>query len=129
MLRSRLPDVVTLPQHFRNHGYITHPLHKVFDGRTVDQGHDTASWSVPYGPWEMAPGDKPAPGGYRGSCQPKRFWPRLRSRGNKLPVRRQRVCDIVDNAYHDGGVAFTAAKRIREFALKDQPFFPCGRVS
>lgn len=40
ILRARLPDVVTLPQFIKNHGYITHPLHKVFDGRTVDQGHD-----------------------------------------------------------------------------------------
>ena len=55
LLRTRLPDVVTLPQHFKNHGYITHPLHKVFDGRTVDQGHDAASWRAPYGPWELAP--------------------------------------------------------------------------
>jgi hypothetical protein len=53
LLRSRLPDVVTVPQHFKNHGYITHPLHKVFDG----------------------------------------------------------------------GVAFTAAKRIREFTQQSQPFF------
>ena len=65
LLRTRLPEVVTLPQQFKNCGYITHPLHKVFDGRTVDQGHDAASWTVPYGPWEMAPGEKPALGGYQ----------------------------------------------------------------
>jgi iduronate 2-sulfatase len=53
LLRMRLPEVVTLPQHFKNHDYITHPLHKVFDGRTVDPGHDAVSWTVPYGPWEM----------------------------------------------------------------------------
>jgi iduronate 2-sulfatase len=29
----------------------------------------------------------------------------------------------VDNAYHDGGVAHTAAARIREFAKNEQPFF------
>ena len=50
MLRSRLPNVVTRPRHFKNHGYITHPIHEVFDGRTVDAGHDKASWTVPYGP-------------------------------------------------------------------------------
>ncbi|MFM7041434.1 MAG: hypothetical protein ACKO35_04490, partial [Planctomycetaceae bacterium] len=65
LLRTRFPDLVTLPQHFKNHGYVTHPLHKVFDGRTVDAGHDAVSWTVPYGPWELAPGDPPAPGGYQ----------------------------------------------------------------
>jgi len=37
--------------------------------------------------------------------------------------RRRGFIDIPDNAYHDGGVAYTAAKRIREFSAKDQPFF------
>ncbi len=35
LLRKRLPEVVTLPQQFKNHGYTTHPLDKVFDGRAV----------------------------------------------------------------------------------------------
>ncbi|MCU0873030.1 MAG: sulfatase [Pirellulaceae bacterium] len=122
MLRSRLPDVVTLPQHFRNHGYLTHPLHKVFDGRTVDAGHDRASWTVPYGPWEMAPGDKPAPGGYQDPATKARL-AEAAKQGKQASGPATEGCDIVDNAYHDGGVAFTAAKRIREFARQDQPFF------
>ena len=122
MLRTRLPDVVTLPQHFKNHGYITHPLHKVFDGRTVDQGHDAASWTVPYGPWEMAPGEKPAPGGYQDPATKARLAEALKQ-GKPTSGPATEACDIPDNAYHDGGVAHTAAKRIREFARKEQPFF------
>ncbi len=122
LLRTRLPEVVTLPQQFKNHGYITHPLHKVFDGRTVDQGHDAASWSVPYGPWEMAPGEKPAPGGYQDPATKTRLADALK-KGNPTSGPATEACDIPDNAYHDGGVAHTAAKRIREFANKEQPFF------
>jgi arylsulfatase A-like enzyme len=122
LLRTRLPDVVTLPQQFKNHGYITHPLHKVFDGRTVDQGHDAASWTVPYGPWEMAPGEKPAPGGYQDPATKTRLADAL-MQGKPISGPATEACDIADNAYHDGGVAHTAAKRIREFAKKEQPFF------
>jgi arylsulfatase A-like enzyme len=122
LLRTRLPDVVTLPQQFKNHGYVTHPLHKVFDGRTVDQGHDAASWTVPYGPWEMAPGEKPAPGGYQDPATKTRLAEALKQ-GKPTAGPATEACDIADNAYHDGGVAHTAAKRIREFAKKEQPFF------
>ena len=122
ILRTRLPDVVTLPQLFKNHGYITHPLHKVFDGRTVDQGHDAASWTVPYGPWEMANGEKPAPGGYQDPSTKARLTEALKeSKPASGPATE--ACDIQDNAYHDGGVAQTAAKRIREFADTKEPFF------
>ncbi|NBV34628.1 MAG: hypothetical protein EBR81_12785, partial [Proteobacteria bacterium] len=122
ILRNRLPDAVTLPQLFKNHGYITHPLHKVFDGRTVDQGHDAASWTVPYGPWELAPGEKPAPGGYQDPTTKARFAEALKQ-GKPASGPATEACDIPDDAYHDGGVARTAAKRIREFSDKGQPFF------
>lgn len=122
ILRTRLPNAVTLPQHFKNHGYVTHPLHKVFDGRTVDQGHDTASWTMPYGPWEMAPGEKPAPGGYQDPATRARLAEALKN-GKPAAGPATEACDIPDNAYHDGGVAQTAAKRIREFANKKSPFF------
>jgi arylsulfatase A-like enzyme len=122
LLRTRLPDVVTLPQHFKSHGYITHPLHKVFDGRTVDPRHDAASWTVPYGPWEMAPGEKPAPGGYQDPATKAKLTEALKL-GKPTSGPATEACDIPDNAYHDGGVAHTAAKRIREFATQKEPFF------
>ena len=122
LLRTRLPDVVTLPQHFKNHGYITHPLHKVFDGRTVDPRHDAASWTVPYGPWDMAPGEKPAPGGYQDPATKARLTEVLKL-GKPTSGPATEACDIPDNAYHDGGVTHTAAKRIREFAAQKEPFF------
>jgi arylsulfatase A-like enzyme len=122
ILRARFPDIVTLPQHFSKNGYITHPIHKVFDGRTVDAGHDRASWTVPYGPWEMAPGEKPLPGGYQEPATKMRL-AEAAKQGQPAAGPATESCDIADNAYHDGGVAFTAAKRIREFAQQDRPFF------
>jgi iduronate 2-sulfatase len=45
--RRRTPDVVTLPQHFKAHGYASHGLGKIFH---VGHGNheDPVSWSVPH---------------------------------------------------------------------------------
>jgi arylsulfatase A-like enzyme len=42
--RKALPDVVTLPQHFKNHGYYAHGVGKIYHGGY----NDTPSWSVPW---------------------------------------------------------------------------------
>src|SRR4051794_24211331 len=42
-LRSALPDIITLPQHFKNLGYFTRSLGKVYHVG-ID---DPASWSIP----------------------------------------------------------------------------------
>ncbi|MHC5213057.1 MAG: sulfatase, partial [Planctomycetota bacterium] len=58
-----LPDVITLPQHFKNNGYQTAAIGKIHDNRTVgdinpsnpcgqtlngSQKDDVLSWSIPY---------------------------------------------------------------------------------
>lgn len=49
-MRDVNPDIVTLPQFFKNHGYQTAAVGKVFDPRNVDSRDtdDPASWSIPY---------------------------------------------------------------------------------
>jgi arylsulfatase A-like enzyme len=42
--RKYLPDVVTLPQHFKQHGYHTQGLSKIYHNGL----DDPASWSVPH---------------------------------------------------------------------------------
>lgn len=42
--REALPDVVTLPQHFKTHGYHTYSVGKIAH---ADRGIDTLSWSAP----------------------------------------------------------------------------------
>ena len=43
--RDALPDVVTLPQHFKNNGYFVQGMGKIYHG-SLD---DPQSWSVPWG--------------------------------------------------------------------------------
>src|SRR5688500_15016829 len=45
-LRKTLPDVVTLPQHFKQHGYHAAGFGKIYHGGLDDQ----ESWSVPHTP-------------------------------------------------------------------------------
>ena len=45
LFRATQPDLVTLPQHFKNHGYHTAALGKVFSGD--ERELDPASWSEP----------------------------------------------------------------------------------
>jgi arylsulfatase A-like enzyme len=80
------------------------------------------SWTVPYGPWELAPGEKPAPGGYQNPATKARLAEALKQ-GKPISGPATEACDIPDHAYHDGGVAHTAAKRIREFVTQKKPFF------
>src|SRR5688572_22228291 len=42
-LRATMPDITTLPQHFKNHGYHTRSLGKIYHVGIDDE----ASWTVP----------------------------------------------------------------------------------
>lgn len=49
-MRAIIPDVLTLPQHFRNNGYETAATGKINDPRCVEGGRtkdDEPSWSIP----------------------------------------------------------------------------------
>ena len=47
-MREKNPNILTLPQHFKNNGYMTVGMGKIFDNRSVDNGLDKKSWSVPF---------------------------------------------------------------------------------
>jgi arylsulfatase A-like enzyme len=120
LLRKRFPDIVTLPQHFKNNGFLTCAMGKVFDGRTVDDGHDTASWSVPYvRRFDEALGGLGKPPGYQNKSTQQRL--AAAAPGTQGPPVECE--DVPDIAYYDGAMARTGAAKIREFAKAKQPFF------
>jgi iduronate 2-sulfatase len=124
VLRARLPEVVTLPQHFQNQGYITRAMGKVFDSRTVDEGHDGVSWSRPFiGRHNYSSGVA----GVRGYQNPETKR-RLSEAARNHPHRREpgpptEREDVPDDAYFDGAMALTAVREIEDLARQPQPFF------
>ena len=123
ILRQRLPDVVTLPQHFRNHGYVTCAMGKVFDGRTVDRDHDALSWSAGFiRRFDEAPGGL-GPRGYQNPRTKRRLISGREATGKLGMGPPVESWEGPDNMYYDGAQGRTAAQKIAEFAQQSDPFF------
>jgi iduronate 2-sulfatase len=110
--RKTMPDVVTLPQHFKDNGYHSQGFGKVYH-RGLD---DEASWSVPHtdnramqyaSPQIIA---KIKAGGAQG-------W----EQGGKAKGPAWEIADCEDNALPDGWITDRAIEAMR--AVQDKPFF------
>lgn len=109
--RKAAPDAITLPQHFRRHGYRAEAL-----GKILHVGHgntdDAASWDVPLFKPRKAPT----------YALPNEGEKRIDSRGNaRGPVTE--IADVGDESYHDGAVASEAIRRLNSAAKQPTPFF------
>ena len=108
--RQELPAVVTLPQHFKQHGYRTQSVGKIYHGSPETQ--DPESWSVPEMlnvVWKR--NDYLLP---ENQAPPAEHWP-----GPKIAATE--AADVPDNAYGDGRVAEEAIRILGE--IRDQSFF------
>ncbi|MHC4085386.1 MAG: sulfatase-like hydrolase/transferase, partial [Planctomycetota bacterium] len=122
--RETVPDVVTLPQHFKNNGYHTAGIGKIY--HTVG-GHmeDPISWSVP----KMKPKGRFWIWPDEVRAEHKKFRDRLRAEGkSQSQVDRIRatatVCEEVpDNARYDGAQTDVAIEKLREIKDYSNPFF------
>src|SRR5690606_21052074 len=115
------PDAVSLPQYFKQHGYHTESMGKVFHVGHGTYG-DTASWSVPHH------GDLVIE--YVDSASKKNGFTREEALfSNKSAQGLPRGLawespDVADDAYADGRTAARAVDRLRALkAEPDQPFF------
>lgn len=118
--RRAVPDAVTLPQYFMQHGYHAAGIGKVFH---IGHGNvnDEKSWSVPFQPDKVIDyvlpestggqvtreqalfSNKPAAGLPRGAA-----WERA---------------DVPDSAYADGRIAAEGIERLANYQKSNQPFF------
>ncbi|EAQ77833.1 iduronate-2-sulfatase [Blastopirellula marina DSM 3645] len=120
--RKNVPDVVTLGQHFKQNGYYSVSMGKIYHG-----GYDDPpTWSEP--------ARKPQGGaGYvlaenlqtitdkRNAARAKGLRGVQLSRAARGPATE--MADVADNAYADGAVADLAVKSLRELSQRDEPFF------
>ncbi len=119
--RKALPDVVTLPQHFKNHGYFVQGMGKIYHGGF----DDPASWSVPW----SAP-KAPSYGLEANLELIRRKTQAARAAGKTGKAIQQSArgpafegADVPDPTFHDGALAEMAVAALREIRAKPQPFF------
>jgi iduronate 2-sulfatase len=118
--RKHLPDVVTLPQHFRNHGYFTRSVGKIYHPGL----DDARSWSEPPARARRStyslPENQDLVARKTAVTAGKEFAnPVARSNATKGPAYE--CADVPDNAYADGAIADAAIEMLRQ--AKEQPFF------
>lgn len=109
--RTAIPDVVTLPQHFKNNGYFVQGM-----GKLYHVGYnDVQSWSVPWSNPKVVsyglPENEARQKASRGA----------NTRGIRGPAFES--ADVPDNTFHDGALAEMAVKTLGEMAQKNQPFW------
>lgn len=107
--RETLPDVVTLPQHFKNHGYFTQSFGKIYHGGGKPS-KDPPSWSVdPQFDFVRDP--------------KVRYALPVNLRGKGLKRSATEAANVDDGVYIDGIVCDAAARRLAVLKDKQRPFF------
>ncbi len=115
-LRSQRPEVITLPQHFRDNGYATGMLGKIYHSA----GDDAASWSVNMD--ALAP--RRAGNGRSYVATPdEAFVPHARQEGRRMGPATENGGDAADEAYVDGENARRAVVAMEALAAAGDPFF------
>jgi len=107
--RDAIPDIVTLPQYFKNHGYWTRSIGKVYHGNGRP-AKDPPSWSEP--PLEDVRLDAEV-----------RYATPHNLEGKGLKRDATEAADVPDNHYIDGIVGDEAIQALRALKRKGKPFF------
>ena len=133
--RAKDPDIVTLPQYFKDHGYHAGAIGKIYhgvfpDGASItkwDTMGDPDSWSVPairFGPRYYYTKE--------GISAAKRIFEKVYKPFNPGPNDWTRKLvfgpateapDVPDSTLYDGKVADAAAEALKRLAVKEKPFF------
>jgi iduronate 2-sulfatase len=113
--RKNIPDVVTLPQHFKSHGYHTEAIGKIY--HDPPKFRDAPSWSVP----AVLDDTSAVRGKYAGQDNLRIYQPDGKPGQEKASATE--AADVPDNAYIDGRVADVAIERLRDLVTRPQPFF------
>lgn len=118
--RRAVPDAVTLPQHFKNHGYHSAGIGKVFH---IGHGNvnDEHSWSVPFQPDKVIDYVLPESTGGELTREEALFSNRS-ARGRPRGAAWERA-DVDDEAYADGRIASEGIERLRSYKESGEPFF------
>jgi len=138
-MRDINPDILSIPQYFKENGYTTVGTGKIYDPRCVDEFRDKPSWSVPY----ISENDIPYPAeygkpvlGYYQSAEVKKKYAEIeleaKSKGKKNTSAYARknykppfeISNVPDEAYTDGAIAEHALTLLDDLdENSEKPFF------
>ncbi len=141
LIRDMNPNILTLPEYFKQNGYATIGIGKIFDQRSVDKQFDAQSWSLPYQkvkPANFAKGFEPPSQSMYQNANTRKLFSQFEEEGRKQGMDdaaakaygKSKIFpayevteDIPDEAYTDGANAEIAVKTIAELAKKKEPCF------
>jgi iduronate 2-sulfatase len=118
--RTTVPEVITLPQHFKDHGYFTQSVGKIYHGGL----DDPPSWSEPSPkagrPMYALPENQALVARKAKAAAGKKFaTPSQRYNARTGPSYEN--ADVTDSTYADGAIADAAIAMLR--SSQDRPFF------
>ncbi|MEN1680645.1 MAG: sulfatase [Planctomycetota bacterium] len=121
--RAVVPGAVTLPQHFKRHGYHAAGMGKVFHIGHGNTG-DPESWSEPFLPEKVVDYALRESTGGQLTREEAYFSNQQLHRIKQLPrgAAWERA-DVADDAYADGRIADEAIRRLKAAKERVQPFF------
>ena len=140
IMRDYVPDVLTMPQYFRQNGYETVAYGKIYDPRSVDKELDKLSWSIPYndvniynysdedgepylGRWQ-SPETKALAEKYINEAEKKGLKGyKQKAYAQKFVKPSTEMVDLPDDAYADGQTVQNAIGMMKELANNEKSFF------
>ena len=118
--RETVPDVVTLPQHFKANGYYAASFGKIFH----NPWPDNVSWSEPHA-WPK----KSELWSAKAKQDLADYREKMRAEGkseraiDKMRAVSTEIVDLEDHEHIDGAIAAQALAKMRQLAKRDEPFF------
>jgi arylsulfatase A-like enzyme len=129
LIRDKNPNIVMLPQYFKQNGYQTIGMGKIFDPRSVDKQLDAVSWSVPYTKkYKLAPGyEDLAFETYQTASIKVMEKAGVKMGGGEEAKSEAKISteclEVPDDAYNDGAMANYAVSQIKDLKNSSTPFF------
>ncbi|MDF3129320.1 sulfatase [Kiritimatiellaeota bacterium B1221] len=128
-MRDKNPDLISLPEYFKQQGYETVGMGKIYDPRCVDgrKFQDKPSWSIPF---KYFYGKSDNTAGFANPETVADIASKKDKNGKPIPVwnvspipATEGTEDLPDNGYIDGAIAEGAVSWIGKLAKQDKPFF------
>jgi iduronate 2-sulfatase len=119
--RTALPDVVTLPQLFKNNGYFVQGMGKIYHGGYDDPPSWSVPWTNPRKETYAQPANTELVKKQRDAARQAGKTGRELQQAGRGPAYE--AADVPDNTFHDGALAEMAIKALNQMHAKNQPFF------